>query len=192
MITCTSRPIEARSEVVIDYDGGYYTRRQLGFIYKVVRIEALYGVEHAFIMPVRTIKTGKVSSTRTASSNCMWVRIEDLAAIVDEPTPEEIAEAPEDTETVNEEIERKYVSAFERWLDTFVEEKAIDLDDTFVVGSDNGTPNHFSYRVVVETIKSTSPKEQSAIKKVLVKLDFHNASITDYFRHLAQAIAFDL
>jgi len=36
---------------------------------------------------------------------------------------------------------------------------------------------------------ATSQDEQKAIKNILVKIDFQNGNIMDFFKHLAQAIA---
>lgn len=76
---------------------------------------------------------------------------------------------------------------FEKWLDTLVEEKGIDLDEMFEI---NKTQlNIMSYGVVVEAIKTTGTAEQQAIKNMLVKIDFMNGDVKHYFRHLAQALA---
>ena len=42
---------------------------------------------------------------------------------------------------------------------------------------------------VIEAIKSAPIHEQKAIKNMLVKVDFINGDVCDYFKHLAQAIA---
>ena len=82
-------------------------------------------------------------------------------------------------------------SVFDKWLDTFIEEKGIDLDGSFEVKSQQGTPNWMTYQNVIDAIKQTSDAEQRGIKTMLVKLDVSNADITKYLRHLAQAIALD-
>lgn len=94
-------------------------------------------------------------------------------------------------------IEGKYFhfsesSSFNKWLDTFIEEKGIDLDDEFTVESPDGTPNYMSYGVVIDHMKIAPESEQKALKDVIVKLDFKNASITDFLKHLAQALAKNL
>lgn len=76
---------------------------------------------------------------------------------------------------------------FSKWLDTLVSEKNIDLEETFTI--EKTQTNFMSYGVVVEAIKNTSKEEQNGIKKLLVKIDFLNGSVKDYFRHLAVAIA---
>lgn len=79
-------------------------------------------------------------------------------------------------------------SAFDKWLDTFIEEKGIDLEDTFTVNGPSGE-NHMPYGVVIEHMKIAPKHEQKALKDMIVKLDFKNADIKHYLRHLAQAIA---
>jgi hypothetical protein len=77
--------------------------------------------------------------------------------------------------------------SFNKWLDTFIEEKGIDLEDTFEVEGPSGT-NVIPYGVVIEHMKIASPQEQAKIKNMLVRLDFKNADIKNYLRHLGQAI----
>ena len=43
--------------------------------------------------------------------------------------------------------------------------------------------------VVLDNISATSQDEQKAIKNILIKIDFQNGNIMDFFKHLAQAIA---
>ena len=80
---------------------------------------------------------------------------------------------------------------FNKWLDTFIEEKEIDLEDTFTVVTESGTPNIIPYGVIIEHIKITAPEEQKKIKDILVQLDFENRDIRYFFKHLGQAIAKD-
>lgn len=78
---------------------------------------------------------------------------------------------------------------FNEWIDTFVEEKGIDLDQTFeVTGKDWGT-NIMPYSVVVEAIKTTNPRERVAIKNMIVAIDFRDGDVTHYFQHLGKALA---
>lgn len=77
---------------------------------------------------------------------------------------------------------------FERWLDTFIDEKEINTEELFEVEGESGT-NLIPLACVLDAIKSTSKVEQQAIKIMLVKLDFINADCLGYFKHLAQALA---
>lgn len=77
---------------------------------------------------------------------------------------------------------------FNKWLDTLIEEKGIDTEQLFEVEGASGL-NIIPLGCVVEAIKATCKQEQAAIKAMLVKIDFVNGDIVDYFKHLAQAIA---
>ena len=77
---------------------------------------------------------------------------------------------------------------FTKWLDTFTTEKGIDIEQILTVKGASGE-NMIPVGCVIEAIKSTSVREQNAIKTMLVKIDFHNAPVLPYFAHLAQAIA---
>ena len=79
-------------------------------------------------------------------------------------------------------------AGFARWLDTFLSEKGIDLEQYFSVEGPTGG-NIMPYGVVVEHMKIAPAHEQSAIKTMLVKIDFMNADVRRYLRHLGQAIA---
>ncbi len=93
--------------------------------------------------------------------------------------------------TLIEDIEEnKEDSSFDEWLDTFIEEKGIDLDEIFSIES-NGESHYFELGNVIENIKATSKEEQEEIRKMIVKIDFHNADVVDYFKHLAQALVDD-
>lgn len=86
-----------------------------------------------------------------------------------------------------EETKESINVSFNNWLDIFIDEKGILLDDTFEI-EENGTLHIFEIGNIVETIKATSPKEQAEIKDMLVKIDFHNGDVIDYFKHLARAL----
>lgn len=77
---------------------------------------------------------------------------------------------------------------FDKWLDTFIDEKALDTEEVFTVEGPSG-PNYIPLGVVIEHIKIAPAHEQQAIKDMLVKIDFCNGDVLDFFRHLAGAIA---
>ncbi|EFO31303.1 conserved hypothetical protein [Roseibium sp. TrichSKD4] len=77
---------------------------------------------------------------------------------------------------------------FNKWLDTLLEEKGIDLEQGLTVKGPSG-PNYMPVGVIVDAIKSAPETERAAIKKTLIMIDFHNRSVVDYLRHLGQAIA---
>ena len=76
---------------------------------------------------------------------------------------------------------------FTNWIDTFIAEKGIDLEERFELEGPSGT-NSFSYGVIVEMIKQTTGAERDGIKKTIVKIDFCNGDVRHFFRHLAQAV----
>jgi len=78
---------------------------------------------------------------------------------------------------------------FDKWLDTLIEEKGLDIEDTFEVNGSEWGWNFIPLGCVIEAIKSTHKVEQARIKDMLVKIDFVNGDIMDYFKHLAKAIA---
>lgn len=86
------------------------------------------------------------------------------------------------------ETKEKQESAFNKWLDTFIEEKGIDLQQVIEIKTENNT-HYFELGNVIDNIKTTTPEEQADIKDMIVKIDFHNADVVDYFKHLAQALA---
>lgn len=93
------------------------------------------------------------------------------------------------TSTPSSHVIKKSSSDFDKWLDTFLEEKGIDLDEGFTVQGANWGDNHMTYGVVVEHIKIAPKGEQNKIKDMLVKIDFKNGDVRHFLRHLAQAIA---
>tara|TARA_R110000744_G_C18885221_1_gene507211 strand:- start:196 stop:435 length:240 start_codon:yes stop_codon:yes gene_type:complete len=75
------------------------------------------------------------------------------------------------------------------YLNNLISEKEnISMDTEIQVEGSSGT-NFMSVGVVVEHILIASKKEQEGIRTMLVRLDFHNACVLDYFKHLAQALA---
>ena len=88
---------------------------------------------------------------------------------------------------VDEIIEEQEDTSFNQWLDTFIQEKGIDLDYTFTI-EDEGITHIFELGNVIENIKTTSKEEQNAIKDMIVKIDFYNGDVVDYFKHLAKAL----
>lgn len=80
---------------------------------------------------------------------------------------------------------------FEKWLDTFLEEKGIDLNETFSINGwiDNNTYVDFlDYTYVIEAIKNATKSEEEKIKNKLIRIDFMHGDIKKYLQHLAQAL----
>jgi hypothetical protein len=77
---------------------------------------------------------------------------------------------------------------YDKWLDTFVEEKGLNQDQLIVVNGDSGK-NLIPLAVVLEHIKISHPNDQKKIRTMLVQLDFKNADVMDFFKHIAKALA---
>lgn len=82
---------------------------------------------------------------------------------------------------------------FNKWLDTFVEEKGFDLDHEFEIEDPNpnslyGT-HFFSLGYIIKAIKTAPAHERAAIKDMIVKIDFAAPNkVLGYFEHLAKAL----
>lgn len=73
------------------------------------------------------------------------------------------------------------------YLRRFFEEK--DLPEVnWVLYDINGNEHHISNVVVVEHMTMMGKKEAKQVENVLRKLDFHNADINDFLKHLAGAV----
>lgn len=73
---------------------------------------------------------------------------------------------------------------FNEWLDTFVSEKEIDLNTEFTIES-NGIIHFVSIGCLIEFIKKMPKDIKKKIQSGLVYLDFRNADVMDYFKHMA-------
>jgi hypothetical protein len=67
-------------------------------------------------------------------------------------------------ESEKESIQKKYNASFKLWLDTFIEEKELPMDDIFEIIKD-GNLNIFSYKSIYEYILISTPTEKEKIKK---------------------------
>ena len=77
---------------------------------------------------------------------------------------------------------------FNKWLDTFLAEKNIELDNTFEFNNENGF-NLMTYAVVIEYVKNTATENQTKIKNTLVKIDFLNGDVLHFLKFLGKGIA---
>jgi|TARA_R110001632_G_scaffold17376_3_gene55124 hypothetical protein len=77
---------------------------------------------------------------------------------------------------------------FNNWLDTFLSEKGIDLDQPINVEGESGL-NFMTVENIVEFMKVTSAGEQKAIKNTFVMIDFKNGDVLHFIKHLAQGVA---
>ncbi|WP_304683103.1 hypothetical protein [uncultured Clostridium sp.] len=76
---------------------------------------------------------------------------------------------------------------FEKWLNTFIEEKDIDILEEFKSTKD-GISKIFTYEEVLNNFKMTSEREQQEIKEKMIKIDFYNADVKEFIRHMSRAL----
>lgn len=80
------------------------------------------------------------------------------------------------------------LTSFQIWFRTFNEEKGIDPETSIEVEGPSGT-NFMTLQNVFDAIESTTASEQAGIKDMIVRIDFNNGDVVDYYKHLAKAIA---
>ena len=78
---------------------------------------------------------------------------------------------------------------FGRWLNTFISEKNLDLEHVFEVEGPDWGMNSIPLGVVVEHMMIAPASEQAEIKNMIVRIDFRNGDVMDFFKHLAKALA---
>ena len=76
---------------------------------------------------------------------------------------------------------------FNNWIDTFIEEKELDLSTEFEYEGEQCL-NIIDLHSIINTIKNTSQFEQLKIKNMIVKIDFKNGNVLDFFKHLGNAL----
>ncbi len=75
------------------------------------------------------------------------------------------------------------------YLNNLITEKSgFDMETILDVEGPSGL-NCIPLGLVVDVILTAPTSEQKAIRTMLVKIDFVNGDVMDYFKHLAQAIA---
>lgn len=77
---------------------------------------------------------------------------------------------------------------FESWLDKYIKEKGINLDEPFSLEVD-GVGHLFDYASIIEQMKHTSKSEQEKIRNKIAEIEFYNADVKDFLRHLAIPLA---
>jgi len=82
----------------------------------------------------------------------------------------------------------KNQTKFQSWLETFMNEKEIDLDQSIDFDHE-GTFHMMTVGVVVEHMMVASSQEQAQIKNVLVMIDFKNGDVLHFINHLAKGLA---
>jgi len=76
------------------------------------------------------------------------------------------------------------LSAFQKWLVTFCEEKQLDMSEP--VTGKGGC--ELQVGDVMSAIMSTDEIEQAKIKSTIVQIDFRNGDVMHFIRFLAQAL----
>lgn len=79
---------------------------------------------------------------------------------------------------------------FQKYVTTLIEEKNIDLSDTFVIEMTDFA-HIYEYGQFIEDLcefTNDDPTIQEKIKATFVKIDFLNGDIKDYVKHLATGI----
>lgn len=79
-------------------------------------------------------------------------------------------------------------NGFDEWLDRYIEEKGINLDEPFSLEVD-GIGHLFDYASIIEQMKHTSKSEQEKIRNKIKEIEFYNADVKDFLRHLAIPLA---
>lgn len=80
---------------------------------------------------------------------------------------------------------------FDKWLETFIEEKEIDIFRTFSIEDDYGLSHTMPVGVVVEYFQGLPKEEQAQIKSTIVAIDFRNGDVYHFFEYVAKFIAND-
>ena len=74
-----------------------------------------------------------------------------------------------------------------QYFENFFSEKEIPYT-SWELEDHQGVTHIIDSDVIIETIKVAPEHEQVEIRNVLTKLDFYNADITDFLKHLAQGM----
>jgi hypothetical protein len=75
---------------------------------------------------------------------------------------------------------------FKNWFETFLDEKALPFKSWEI--QVDGEIHFIDSDVVIEAILNAPEHEQKAIKEMIVKIDFVNGNVNDYFKHLATGL----
>lgn len=75
------------------------------------------------------------------------------------------------------------------YLNNLISEKSgFDMETVIEAEGPSGA-NFMPLSILVDAILAAPAAEQKGIRNMLVRIDFRNGDVLDYFRHLAQAIA---
>lgn len=74
---------------------------------------------------------------------------------------------------------------FDKWLDTFIDEKELDTDTLFEIEADDGL-HMVDFDLLITWIKTElSSSDQNKVKDQLVRIDFANGDVMDFFEYIA-------
>ena len=86
-------------------------------------------------------------------------------------------------------MRKEEIMKFEKWLDTLVEEKNLDIEHVFEYKGPVWGMNMIPLGCVIEQIKAFHPKTQQMTKSRLVEIDFKNGDVMHFFGYIAQKMA---
>ncbi len=78
---------------------------------------------------------------------------------------------------------------FNKWIDTLIEEKGLNLGHVFEVDGPVWGMNMIPLESVVEQIKTFPPQTQKLAKNKLVGIDFANGDVMHFFKYIAEKMA---
>lgn len=85
------------------------------------------------------------------------------------------------------ETEMRKRKEFEKWFDTFIEEKGIEAEEMFSLDMSENW-NLVQVGVVIEYIKNLPIENQEQTKEILVKIDFQNGDVRHFLKYIAKGI----
>ena len=74
---------------------------------------------------------------------------------------------------------------FNKWLETFVAEKGIDMEEPVTVEGPSGD-NHMTYGIIVNCIKTMRDHNKKNLKSYLVLVDFKNHDVKQALKDVAK------
>jgi hypothetical protein len=81
------------------------------------------------------------------------------------------------------------MTAFQKWLDTFVEEKGIDRERVFDF-TEGDVWHYMPVGAVLDFLRNEANRaDQSNAKQIIVMIDFKNGDVYHFLRHLAHGLA---
>ena len=78
---------------------------------------------------------------------------------------------------------------FNNWLDTFINEKDLDLEHLFEVEGPEWGANMIPLGCVIEVLKAMPTDIKAKAKFAIIKDDFNNKDPLAFFNHLATGMA---